>query len=63
MARREAGGTVLGLNVAQLRESMIASGRVSAADVDGAIGLCADWDLGFPSRVTMATWRCRPVAA
>jgi len=36
MRRGGDAGTMLGLTLAQLRESMIASGRVSAADVDGA---------------------------
>jgi SAM-dependent methyltransferase len=58
-----AGGRVWRLTFAQLREPMIASGRVSAADVDGAIALCADPRLSFLSQVTMAAWGRRPPTA
>jgi hypothetical protein len=49
-----AGGKVWALTFAQLREPMIGSGEVSAADVDAAIALCADPRLRFVSQMTMA---------
>ena len=56
------GGTVWRLTLAQLREAMIASGRVSAAEVDAAIALCDDPRLTFQSQITMAGWGRRPAA-
>jgi hypothetical protein len=52
----EAGGTVWGLTLTQLRETMLASGRVTASDIDHAIALCHDPGFGFLSQVTMAAW-------
>jgi SAM-dependent methyltransferase len=56
----EPGGIVVGLTLLQLREPMIASGRVTAADVDAAIALCRDPRLRFMSQITMAAWGRRP---
>jgi SAM-dependent methyltransferase len=56
----EPGGIVVGLTFVQLREPMIAAGRVTAADIDGAIALCRDPRLTFMSQVTMAAWGRRP---
>src|SRR3954463_12473507 len=56
------GGTVLRLTLSQLREAMIASGLVTAAEVDDAIGLCQDPSVSFQSQITMAASGRRPVA-
>jgi SAM-dependent methyltransferase len=56
----EPGGTVVGLTFVQLREPMLATGRVTAAEIDGAIALCRDPRLTFMSQVTMAAWGRRP---
>lgn len=56
----EAGGTVWQLTLIQLREQLIASGRVSASDVDRMIELCDDPRLSFMSQATIAAWGQRP---
>jgi SAM-dependent methyltransferase len=50
----QAGGEVWRLTFAQLREPMIASGRVSHADVEELLALCEDPALRFLSQVTVA---------
>lgn len=50
------GGTVWRLTLAQLREPMVASGLVSATEVDDAIALCDDPRLRLLSQITMAAW-------
>jgi hypothetical protein len=52
----EAGGRVWKLTFQQLRESMIASGLVTEADVDAAIALCDSSALSFMSQLVMAAW-------
>jgi SAM-dependent methyltransferase len=52
----EPGGTVVGLTFVQLREPMIESGRVTAADVDRAIAICREPRLTFMSPIAMAAW-------
>jgi len=56
----QAGGDVWRLTLAQLREPMIASGRVSAGEVDRAVALCAEPRLGFVSPITMTAWGRAP---
>ena len=50
----EAGGTVWKLTFAQLREAMLSSASVTAAEIDEAIALCEDPRFGFLSQITMA---------
>ena len=56
----QAGGTAWRLTLAQLREPMIESGLVSAADLDALIPLCDDPRFGIMSQITMAAWGRRP---
>jgi hypothetical protein len=48
------------LTFMQLRDELIASGLVDAADVDAVIALCADPQLSFMSQTTMAAWGRTP---
>jgi SAM-dependent methyltransferase len=59
----EPGGAVWRLTLAQLREPMIASGRVTPDEVDRAMALCGDPQFSFRSPVTMAAWGRRPAPA
>lgn len=59
----EAGGDVWRLTFVQLRDSMVATGLVSDAEVEQAIALCADQAFCFLSQVTMAAWGRRPAPA
>ena len=54
------GGTVWRLTLTQLREQLIAHGRVTAAEVDTVIDLCDDPRLAFMSQATIAAWGLRP---
>jgi hypothetical protein len=54
------GGTAWRLTVAQLRDPMIASGLVSAADLDALVPLCDDPGFSIMSQITMAGWGRRP---
>jgi SAM-dependent methyltransferase len=54
------GGTLWRLTLLQLREQLIADGRVTAADVDTVIDLCDDPRLEFMSQATIAAWGYRP---
>lgn len=56
----EAGGTVWRLTLIQLREQLIAHGRVTAPQVDRMIELCDDPRLSFMSQATIAAWGYRP---
>jgi SAM-dependent methyltransferase len=58
----EAGGRVWRLTFEQLREPIVASGRVSAAELDRVLGLCEDPALSFLSQVTVAAWGRRAAA-
>ena len=50
----EAGGTVWRLTFAQLRDAMVASGLVTAAEIDEAMALCDAPGFWFLSQLTMA---------
>ena len=50
------GGTVWRLTLIQLREQLIAHGRVAAAEVDTVIDICDDLRLAFMSQATIAAW-------
>lgn len=52
--------TVWRLTLTQLREQLIAQGRVTAAEVDTVIDLCDDPRLAFMSQATIAAWGLRP---
>jgi SAM-dependent methyltransferase len=52
----QTGGRVWRLTLEQLREPMVASGRVTESDVDAAIALCDDPSLSLMSQITMAAW-------
>lgn len=52
----EAGGRVWGLTFAQLRAPLLASGRLSAAELEDVLDLCADPGFSFLSQVTVAAW-------
>jgi SAM-dependent methyltransferase len=56
----EAGGRVWRLTLLQLRDRLVASGLVTAADVDRALELLEDRRLRFLSQITVAAWGCRP---
>jgi len=56
----EPGGVAWSLTFLQLRDAMIAAGRVTAADVDAAIAACETPGFAFLSQVTMAAWGRRP---
>jgi SAM-dependent methyltransferase len=56
----QAGGDAWRLTVAQLREPMIASGIVSAADLDALVPLCDDPRFSIMSQIIMAGWGRRP---
>lgn len=51
----EPGGRLWELTFKQLRDSLIATGRVSGPDVDRAIGLCRE-GLSFQSPTVMTAW-------
>jgi SAM-dependent methyltransferase len=55
----EAGGRVWRLTFEQLREPMVASGRVSAGELDRVLALCDDPALSFLSQITVAAWGTR----
>ena len=55
----EAGGQIGRLSITQLRDSMLASGLVTPADVDDAIAL-SDGALSCMSPLVMAAWGRRP---
>ena len=55
----EAGGQIWRLSITQLRDSMLASGLVTPADVDDAIAL-SDGALSCMSPLVMAAWGRRP---
>jgi SAM-dependent methyltransferase len=59
----QAGGRIWRHTVVQLRDSMIATGLVTAADVDAALALCDDPRLSSLSPVVMAAWGRRPAAS
>jgi hypothetical protein len=63
VAGGQAGGRVWQLTLAQLREPMIASGLVTAGDVDRAIELCESPELSFVSQLVMAACGRRRAAA
>ncbi len=52
----QAGGTVWRLTLIQLREQLIAHGRVSATEVDTVIDLCDDPRFAFMSQATIGAW-------
>ena len=54
------GGTVWQLTLIQLREQLIAHGRVTAAEIDTIIELCDDPRLAFMSQATIGAWGYRP---
>jgi SAM-dependent methyltransferase len=54
------GGTIWQLTLAQLREPMIASGLVTAADLDALFALCDDPRFSIMSQIVMAGWGRRP---
>lgn len=54
------GGAAWRLTLEQLREPMIASGLVSAADLDALVPLCDDPQFSIMSQITMAAWGRRP---
>jgi len=56
----EAGGRAWKLTLTQLREPLVASGRVTAPEVDLGIALCDDPELSFMSQLTVAAWGRRP---
>jgi SAM-dependent methyltransferase len=58
----EAGGELWRLTFAQLREPMLATGRISATEIDTACDLCRH-GLSFLSPVAMAAWGQRPAPA
>ena len=58
----EAGGRVWRLTFEQLREPMVASGRISASELDRVLGLCEDPALSFLSQLTIAAWGRRAAA-
>jgi SAM-dependent methyltransferase len=55
------GGRIWWLTIAQLRETIIASGLMDADDVDAAMALCADPRFCALSPVMMAAWGRRPL--
>jgi SAM-dependent methyltransferase len=57
-----AGGAMWRLTIAQLRDSLIASGVMDAADVDAAMALCAAPHFSSLSPVMMAAWGRRPLS-
>jgi len=52
----EAGGRTWKLTLTQMRELLVASGRVTAPEVDLGITLCDDPALSFMSQLTVAAW-------
>jgi len=56
-----AGGAIWRLTIAQLRDPLIASGMIDAADVDAAMALCAEPHFSSLSPVMMAAWGRRPL--
>lgn len=56
----EAGGTLWQLTLIQLREQLVAHGRVTVSEVDRVIELCDDPRLSFMSQATIAAWGHRP---
>lgn len=54
------GGALCRLTFIQLRDQLIAAGRVTAAEVDAAIELCDDPRLAIMSPATVAAWGYRP---
>jgi SAM-dependent methyltransferase len=54
------GGAIWRLSLMQLREGIIASGLMEAAEADAAIELCADPRLSTLSPVMMSAWGRRP---
>ena len=54
------GGRLVMLTLMQLRESIVAAGLVSSADVDESIKLCEESRLSLVSPVTIAAWGHRP---
>jgi SAM-dependent methyltransferase len=54
------GGAAWQLTFVQLREPMIETGLITAADFESIIELCGNPKLSFMSQVTMAAWGCRP---
>jgi SAM-dependent methyltransferase len=50
------GGRIWRLTLAQLRDEIVATGLMDAADVDAAIALCDDPKLATMSPVMMAAW-------
>jgi SAM-dependent methyltransferase len=54
------GGTVWRLTLIQLRDELIAHGRVTTAEVDTVIDLCDDPRLAFMSQATIGAWGYRP---
>ena len=56
----EPGGEIWRLSLTQLREGIIASGLMEAAEADAAIELCADPRLSTLSPVMVTAWGRRP---
>jgi hypothetical protein len=56
----EDGGRIWRLTIEQLRDEMIASGVVTADDVDAALALCDGPEAAVVSHIAMATWGRRP---
>ncbi len=56
----QAGGTLWRLTIIQLREPMLATGLVTAADIDQMIALCDDPAFSSVSPITMAACGRRP---
>jgi hypothetical protein len=50
------GGRIWGLTLAQLSDELVTTGRVTEADVDRAIDLCADPGLHFLSPLVVTAW-------
>jgi SAM-dependent methyltransferase len=57
-----AGGRVWQLTLLQLRDGLVASGAVTAAEVDAAIALCGDPRLRFMSQLCVTAWGQRAAA-
>jgi SAM-dependent methyltransferase len=55
-----AGGLIWRLTIAQLRETIIASARMAAADLDAAMALCGEPRFSSLSPVMVAAWGRRP---
>ncbi len=52
----EAGGRIWRLTLSQLREPMVAAGRMTAAEIDEVMALCDDQRLSTLAPIVMAAW-------